>query len=121
VWRATTITPHVAINSLQLRPWYQASYTNRQTQRWGPNLSALDHYPPIDADPEFKAWNKPVPYSWWKISEEFPILQADGTPAVTAYSRFYGRSVIETVLTPTDAGPPDDLRAQRHRDAHHHR
>ncbi len=31
----------------------------------GPNVNPYDHYSPIEQDPRFRVWSKPIPRDWW--------------------------------------------------------
>jgi hypothetical protein len=69
VWRVTSFSGDVTINNLTIRPWYAGmpqGIPPRPTQLpVGPNLVPSDHYGPIDRDPKWMVWNKPIPRSWW--------------------------------------------------------
>lgn len=103
VWRVRGLRQYMAVSSLKIRPWYVGLDNARLagTHR-GPNISTFDHSPPIQDDPEFTAWTKPVPRSWFSIARKYPIIAAEGRPQVTRYQRFFGRPVSESVGAPTD-------------------
>lgn len=69
VWRVTSYSGDVTINNLTIRPVYQGMSQGippRPTQLpLGPNLVPSDHYGPIDRDPKWMVWNKPIPRTWW--------------------------------------------------------
>ena len=74
-WRVTSYRPNRDVTSLQIRPWYERQMgTVMGVPQRGPNVSSFDHEPPIDLDPEFKAWSNPVPRWWWRAGRRFPIL-----------------------------------------------
>lgn len=98
VYRVTGTRPGVVVSSVKVRPWYagpknaRASSTHR-----GPNVSVFDQDPPIQDDPEWNAWDKPVPRHWFHDSRRFPLISPTGAPVVTEWSRFYGRPVGDTM------------------------
>jgi hypothetical protein len=68
-WRVTSYAGDVSVNNLTIRPWYQGmpkGIPPRPTQLpVGPNLVPSDHYGPIERDPKWMVWNKPIPRAWW--------------------------------------------------------
>jgi hypothetical protein len=103
VWRARASRPDMHITSLQIRPIYAGLRAYRPSGiMHGPNLSTYDQEPPVDQDPEFQSWHKPVPFWWWRESRRFPNLPVEGLPASSEFARFYGRPSEDTVAAPTD-------------------
>lgn len=102
-WRVRGYRPHMHVNALQIRPWYAGRLSRRKTlPSRGPNRSVFDQDPPIDLDPEFQRWWKPVPLQWWLQGRSLPQLSAEGTPIISNYRRFYGRSITITLATPIE-------------------
>ena len=68
-WRVTAWGPNAWISHLVIRPWYQGLTQGipprTAASQQGPNVNPYDHYPPIEQDPRFRVWNKPIPRSWW--------------------------------------------------------
>lgn len=68
-WRVTAYGPGAWISHLVVRPWYQGLTrgvpARTAASQQGPNVNPYDHYPPIEQDPRFQVWNKPIPRSWW--------------------------------------------------------
>lgn len=68
-WRVTAWGPNAWVSHLVIRPWYQGLTQGipprTAASQQGPNVNPYDHYPPIEQDPRFKVWNKPIPRSWW--------------------------------------------------------
>lgn len=103
-WRVTSYRPRRSIMSLQVRPWYARQVSNVMgVPQRGPNLSAFDHEPPIDRDPEFKVWSKPVPRWWWLESLRFPSIAGPGEPLVNPSSDFYARTSTDETDAMSDA------------------
>lgn len=69
MWRVSANRGGQQVSSLAIRPWYDSlasSVPHRETiQAGGPNSALIDHYPPIEDDPHWKLWHKPVPEDWW--------------------------------------------------------
>jgi hypothetical protein len=63
----------------------------------GPNQGVFDQTPPINQDPYFAGWNKPVPYWWFSQSSDYAILPPPGTPLFGPYSNVYERDETETL------------------------
>lgn len=96
-WRVTGYRRGLYVSSLQIRPIYDRVTTARLSVPWrGANVSAYDAFPPIQEDPEFSAWTKPIP-RWWYASglrhEQDPFLY--GQPTSNEYSLFYTVGVTE--------------------------
>lgn len=92
VWRVRGVRPGMTVSNLKIRPWYTGHKNVRanSTHR-GPNVSTFDHFPPIQEDPAFNGWKKPIPRWWFSISRRFPILNVQGIPNATEFARFYAR------------------------------
>jgi hypothetical protein len=92
------------VSAIKIRPWYVGLKNARTngTHR-GPNVSVYDSDVPIQDDPMFTSWRKPIPAWWFERRQSFPILPVDGAPNVTEFARFYGRPIGDTVAAPTDA------------------
>ncbi len=107
VWRVKGARNYMAVNSLQIRPWFVGIQNSRfDGAHRGPNVSMYDQAPPIQDDPEFKGWDKPIPRSWFYVAQRFPTLPVTDAPNVTEFQRFYGRPFSETLATPTDTATP---------------
>lgn len=104
VWRATGMRQRMAINAIKIRPQYVGAHNARDlgVQR-GPNVSTYDADVPIQDDPMFTDWTKPVPRYWFSAYKRFPKLPVEGAPNITEFSRFYGRPVGESITPATDA------------------
>lgn len=104
VYRARGVRENVTLSAIRIRPHYVGVANSRQggTHR-GPNVSTYDHEPPIQEDPEWSLWPRPIPRSWFFAYKGLPLLPVEGAPIVSPFARFYGRPVEETVPTPTDA------------------
>lgn len=102
-FRARTYRDNQWISAFKIRPWYVGQKNARpsSTHR-GPNLSYYDHDVPIDEDPMFTAWTKPLPYAWYSASKRYPLLPVEGIPNVTEYARFYGRPSDDSVEGTSD-------------------
>jgi hypothetical protein len=103
VWRARASRTDMHITALQLRPIYGGLRGTRPAGiMHGPNLSTYDQEPPIQEDPEFQSWHKPIPFWWWRESRRLPNLPVEGLPVVSEFARFYGRPASESVGGVTD-------------------
>lgn len=102
-FRARTYRNHQWISAIKIRPWYVGTKNARPsgTHR-GPNLSYYDHDVPIQDDPMFTTWRKPIPYNWYSISKRYPLLPVEGIPNVTEFARFYGRPTEDQVSGVSD-------------------
>lgn len=105
-YRVTGLRANLHISSIQIRPQY-AHYPTRRlaNAHRGPNVSAYDHFPPIQDDPEFKRWNNPVPSWWWLSGQNIlggdqPI---DGYPYSNEFSRTYTRQSTDDLSGMFDA------------------
>jgi hypothetical protein len=99
-WRVTAWMPNLHLHWLRTRPVYNGFLSDEPLGViQGPNQSVFDHTPPINQDPFFTGWTKPIPYGWFAAAQEYPILGVDGTPTVGPYSRFYTRSTTDSIST----------------------
>jgi hypothetical protein len=68
-WRVTSYGPNAWVSHLVIRPWYQGLTRGipprTAASQQGPNVNPYDHYPPIEQDPRFQVWDRPIPRSWW--------------------------------------------------------
>jgi hypothetical protein len=98
VWTATATRPGAHVNYLRLRPIYATTKTTPpEGIVRGPNLNLIDQQPLIGDDPLFNGWKNPVPYSWFAISNTYPILSPSGIPITNTDSKFYLRNVSDTI------------------------
>lgn len=103
-WRVHAYRDNLFINSIQIRPLYDGRLTLRTAgPHRGPNLSTYDQENPIDEDPEFTSWTKPVPRSWFLVGRHFPKTPPIGQPPRTDQSRSFGRQTADVVGAITDA------------------
>jgi hypothetical protein len=69
VWKVRSYAPDRLISSLVIRPWYAGPLSGITRTVGlgvsGPNLMPYDHLMPIDQDPAFQNWSKPIPREWW--------------------------------------------------------
>jgi hypothetical protein len=88
-FRMTAYRANIHVSALQIRPIYIGLPTHRFTNpHRGPNVSMYDHHPPIQDDPEFKRWNKPVPQYWWLEGQSFlSNVPVDAYPYSNEFSR----------------------------------
>ncbi len=97
-WRLTGTRRGMHVSSMQIRPIYQGLLASRPAGLLrGPNISVYDQDPEVGEDPQFRVWNKPIPYWWFSVSRRYALLPIEGAPIVTQFSRFYGRSGEETL------------------------
>lgn len=74
-WRVTSFRAGIAVSGLQMRPWYEGIQNSRSMSvRRGPNVSVYDQNPPIQQDPAFQVWNKPIPREWFLDTRKQPSL-----------------------------------------------
>lgn len=68
-WRVTSYSGRVFLSHLAIRPWYvgKHGYTVPFPSNLpkGPNVIPSDDYGPIERDPRWMGWDKPVPHWWW--------------------------------------------------------
>lgn len=101
-YRARTYRENVWVSAIKVRPHYlgvgnaRASANNR-----GPNLSVYDHDLPINDDPMFTQWKRPIPWWWFAESRRFPLLTI-GEAASTEFNSVFGRPLFEQIDPITD-------------------
>ncbi len=99
-WRLIGNLPNLHVNYLRIRPIYSGFTADEPLGIiQGPNVSVYDHTPPIDEDPFFSGFYTAVPYWWYLVANEYPILGVIGVPVATQYSQFYIRTTSDTVST----------------------
>jgi hypothetical protein len=80
-WRATCGRRGQHINALSIRPWYVNSgrgiLAHEGVNVAGPNQALYDHYQPIDDDPRYRLWDKPIPQAWYFFYRQFALLRSD--------------------------------------------
>jgi hypothetical protein len=68
-WRLTAHAGREAVSHLAIRPWYSGRNGHVMPLPShvpsGPNTVPSEDYGPIEQDPRWLAWDKPVPRSWW--------------------------------------------------------
>jgi hypothetical protein len=102
-WRVTGYRANMNITSLQIRPWYRNRPNLRTAGHFrGPNLSTFDHEPPIQNDPEFSLWYKPVPRTWFLAGRSYPSLPIDSAVPRNEFSNFFGRATNDDLSDQTD-------------------
>jgi hypothetical protein len=103
VWRSRGLRPGMTVSALKIRPWYIGPKNARAngTHR-GPNVSTFDQFQPIQDDPMFTGWKRPVPRWWFYISRQFPILPVQGIANVTEFARFYARHAEDDISSAGD-------------------
>lgn len=98
VWRVTGWAPGLHLHWLRVRPAYNGVLSDEPLGViQGPNQGVFDQTPPINQDPYFAGWNKPVPYWWFSQSSDYAILPPPGTPLFGPYSNVYERDETETL------------------------
>ncbi len=69
LWRATSYSGQVRLSHLAIRPWYVGQHGYQPplppSVGSGPNVVPSEDYAPIERDPRWLGWNKPVPHWWW--------------------------------------------------------
>lgn len=103
VYRVRGVRENVTVSGIRIRPHYRGVHNARQqgTHR-GPNVSTFDHDPPIQLDPWWTQWSKPIPRSWFYAYRGLPILPVEGAPATTQFARYYARTAAENIAGTTD-------------------
>lgn len=112
MWQALGYQPGLTVSAITIRPWYE-TWPRGVPPRpagigHGPNLSPLDQYPAIEADPRWQMSSGPVPDDWF-----FAVRQALGVAVppddfpggVPEGSGFYSRRTI--TWEPPAAVPPE--------------
>lgn len=70
----------------------------------GPNVSVEDFVRSVREDPMFNSWRDPVPPEWFNANKgAYSIVDQDALYGSLVFSRYLGRSVSETVTTPSDS------------------
>lgn len=67
-WRVSAYRPGVSVSGVQVRPWYKnrpRDRSERVSASRGGNVAPIDHAPPVERDPAFRAWHLPIPRSWF--------------------------------------------------------
>jgi len=102
-WRVTGWRDNLSITSLQIRPIYLGRIQTRTMGNYrGPNVSTFDHEPPIQSDPEFSSWGKPIPRTWFLAGRPFRTLPIDPSVPTNEFSKFYARAVDDDISAITD-------------------
>lgn len=57
---------------------------------------------PIERDPMFTAWARPLPRLWYLDQRQATRIDAESLYGSTLYAAFYGRTADESLATPTD-------------------
>lgn len=101
-WRATSYRPNVHLHSIQIRPWYEGKVVKRApVPQRGANLSAFDHEPPVQDDPEFRQWFEPIPLWWFRDQQRLSMLPPELASTPTSTSHFYARTILEALAPAT--------------------
>lgn len=110
-WRVSANRGGQRISSLAIRPWYDSlssSVPHRETiQGGGPNQALIDHYPPIEDDPHWKVWHKPIPEEWWFTFRQWALQQG------VVFEPDKTRIVAPDSIVPVDEGAPSAPQAIR--------
>jgi len=98
-WRLTAYRANLHLSAVQIRPQYVNHPTHRfSNPQRGPNVSVYDQWLPIQEDPEFKRWSRPVPQYWWLEGSSFNTnVPVDGFTYSNEYSDSYEREVIDNI------------------------
>jgi hypothetical protein len=103
LWRVTGWAPGLHLHWLRIRPVYNGVLKDEPLGVvQGPNQTVFDQSPPIDQDPFFSGWSKPIPFWWFRASSDFQALPAPGAPHLGPYGNVYIRDETET-LTESDS------------------
>jgi hypothetical protein len=82
-FRITGYREDAHVNGFEIRPWYGnllSGIPHREAiHAIGPNISPTDHYQPIEQDPWFKQWYKPIPEEWWFIYRQWLQIITENT------------------------------------------
>ncbi len=98
VWRVTAWAPDLHLHYLRIRPVYNGVISNQPIGIvQGPNYSVFDQVPPLEQDPFFTGWTKPIPYSWFQAAQTYPEIPIPGQASPGPYSRFYSRNITDDV------------------------
>jgi hypothetical protein len=97
-YRVRAYRSNMHISALQIRPRYLDLPTLRAAQTYrGPNVSAFDQFPPIQDDPEFRRWAKPVPRWWWLEGQRYGQLPIEGYNTGNDFNRGYVRTAVDDI------------------------
>lgn len=103
MWRCVGSYAKIRVSDLAIRPWYDSlpmGQPHRETiQSSGPNQALIDHFAPIEEDPRWKAWHKPIPESWWFTFRQWLLAER---PEVEAKSYI----VAPDTIVPVNEGDP---------------
>lgn len=102
-YRVRAVRDYVAVAGVKIRPVYEGKRGNRRVfSHRGPNVSSYDLEPPVDQDPWFTFWRKPLPWWWYHASRRFPPIAVSGVPDISTFRRFYGRTDTVDLPVPVD-------------------
>jgi hypothetical protein len=101
-WRVRFYRPGASVSAIAMRPWY-AGQTGCVAARYGtsvsgPNCAPADHHPPIERDPMWMGWDRPIP-RWWYATPasgapepgpEPPVAVPSGDTYQPGYPPVYG-------------------------------
>jgi hypothetical protein len=102
-YRVRAFRQNLWVSAIKIRPHYIGigNARSNSTHR-GPNVSIFDHDVPIQSDPMFTSWRKPVPYWWFAANKRFPLLAVEGATDTTIYANLFVRQAGDTVDEPVD-------------------
>jgi len=81
VWRVTGWAPGLHLHWMRVRPVYNGVLKDEPFGIvQGPNQGVFDQSPPINQDPFFSGWNKPIPFWWFTASSDYQLLPAPANP-----------------------------------------
>lgn len=104
-WRVTGWLPGLYLHWLRIRPVYNGVLKDEPLGViQGPNQGVFDQTPPINQDPFFIGWNKPIPFWWFSTSSDYQLLPAPGTPHLGPYGNVYSRAVTDTLMETDSVG-----------------
>jgi streptogramin lyase len=103
LWRVTGWAPGLHLHWLRIRPVYNGVLKDEPLGVvQGPNQTVFDQSPPINQDPFFSGWSKPIPFWWFRASSDFQVLPAPGAPHLGPYGNVYIRDETD-MLTESDS------------------
>lgn len=80
-WRVTCARGGQHVNGLSIRPWYvgqaRGVLPHEGVDIAGPNVALYDHFAPIEMDPRWRLWHKPIPQAWYFFYRQFTLLRHD--------------------------------------------
>lgn len=94
VWRVSTSSTDQHVNGLSIRPWYggplyEGGIPYRDgVQMNGAATALYDHYQPIEFDPRYRVWHKPIPQNWFFFYRQFILGHGRGTTRAVASSLY---------------------------------